>query len=154
MSIFILIFCGIISFGCFWYGSILIRLYFRVRSWEKITARVIKKEVLLRSQSSVSRASYKPGIEYSYTYNLADYKGNKVFLIELIKGERGFLKSAAEKFLKKINPEIEIYINPRKPEDSVIFCDGIILYFGIIIMGIMSLLIGLVNYFNEITLLK
>ena len=154
MSIFILIVCGIISCACFWYGTKLIKLYLKVKRWEKITATVIKKEVLLRALSSASRAGYKPSVQYSYSYNLADYIGNKVFLIELIKGERGFLKRAAEKFLEKINPEIEIHVNPENPADSVIYCDGLFLYISILVMGVMSFLIGLGNLAEAIIYLK
>jgi hypothetical protein len=146
MNILILIFCCLLSLASFWYGVKLIRLYFRVKKWQKIKANVSQKSVVKRTLSSASRASHKPSIDYSYTFNSKPYTGNKIFLIELIKGERGFLQSAAEKFLEKIKPEIEIYVNPENPEEAVIYCDGIILYFGIILMGIMSLIIGLSNY--------
>lgn len=146
MNILILIFCCLLSLASFWYGVKLIRLYFRVKKWQKIKANVSQKSVVKRTLSSASRASYKPSIDYSYTFNSKPYTGNKIFLIELIKGERGFLQRAAEKFLEKIKPEIEIYVNPENPEEAVMYCDGIILYFGIIVMGIMSLLIGFANY--------
>ena len=146
MKIFILIFCGIIAFVAFWYGIKLINLYREVKRWKKIPATVTKKEVLLRTLSSGSRARYKPSIQYSYAYNLGDYTGHKVFIVELMKGERGFLKKQAEKFLEKIKPEIEIYVNPEDPNESVIYCDGIFMYIIILVMGFMSLLIGLINY--------
>lgn len=146
MKIFVLIFCCLLSLASFWYGVKLIRLFFRVKKWEKINAIVTQKSVVKRTLSSASRASYKPSIDYSYTFNSKPYTGNKIFLIELIKGERGFLQHAAEKWNEKIKPEIEIYVNPESPEEAVIYCDGIILYFGIIVMGIMSLIIGFVNY--------
>lgn len=146
MKILILIFCCLLSLASFWYGVKLIRLYFRVKKWEKINATVTQKSVVKRKLSSASRASYKPSLDYSYTFKSKPYTGNKIFLVELIKGERGFLQHAAEKWNEKIKPEIEIYVNPENPEESVIYCDGIILYFGIILMGIMSLIIGFANY--------
>lgn len=148
MKIFILIFCGVIALVGFWYGTKLIRLYLKVRRWKKTPAHILKKEVVKRKLASAARAGYKPSIEYSYFYDLKEYKGEKVFLVELIKGEKGFMYSAAEKFIKKINPETEIYVNPKNPEESVMFCDGIFMYFMMLVMGFMSLLVGLVNYIS------
>jgi hypothetical protein len=146
MKILILVFCCLLSLASFWYGVKLIRLYFRVKKWERVKATVIRKVATPRTQSSASRAGFKASVDYTYTFNLKEYAGNKVFLIELVKGERGFLQSAAEKFLEKIKPEIEIYVNPESPEEAVVYCDGIILYLGMLVMGIMSLFIGLINF--------
>ncbi|MBK7668108.1 MAG: DUF3592 domain-containing protein [Sphingobacteriaceae bacterium] len=146
MKILVLIFCCLLSLASFWYGVKLIRLYFRVKKWDRVKATVIRKAATVRAQSSASRAGYKASVDYTYNFNSKEYAGNKVFLIELVKGERGFIQRAAEKFLEKIKPEIEIYVNPKNPEEAVIYCDGIILYFGILLMGTMSLIIGLSNY--------
>ncbi|MBP7809375.1 MAG: DUF3592 domain-containing protein [Bacteroidia bacterium] len=146
MKILVLIFCCLLSLASFWYGVKLIRLYFRVKKWERIKAKVIRKAATERKQSSASRAGYKASVDYTYNFNSKEFAGNKVFLIELVKGERGFIQRAAEKFLEKIKPEIEIYVNPKNPEEAVIYCDGIILYFGILLMGMMSLIIGFANY--------
>ena len=132
----------------FWYGIKLIKLYLRVKKWERIKATVIQRSVVKRKLSSASRAGYKPSIDYSYTYNSKTYTGSKIFLVELIKGERGFLQHAAEKWLEKIKPEIEIYVDPKNPNEAVMFCEGIALYFFVLIMGLMSLLIGIGNYFS------
>ena len=148
MKIFILVFCIVIAFAAFWYGTKLIKLYLKVKRWQKTTAKILKKEVVKKTLSSASRARYKPSIEYSYFYDLKEYKGERIFLVEFLKGERGFLYSAAEKFLAKINPETEIYVNPENPEESVIFCDGIFLYVMMYVMGFMSLLVGLTNYIS------
>ena len=146
MKILVLIFCCLLSLASFWYGVKLIRLYFRVKKWYKVKASVIRKAAVPRTQSSASRAGYKASVDYTYKFNLNEYTGNKVFLVELIKGERGFIQGAAEKFLEKIKAEIEIYVNPKNPEEAVIYCDGIVLYFGILLMGTMSLIIGFANY--------
>ncbi len=146
MKILVLVFCCLLSLASFWYGVKLIRLYFRVKKWDKVKATVIRKAATIRKQSSASRAGYKASVDYTYNINSKEYAGNKVFLIELVKGERGFIQSAAEKFLEKIKPEIEIYVNPNNPEEAVMYCDGIILYFGILVMGMMSLIIGFSNY--------
>ena len=146
MKIVVLVFCCLLSLASFWYGVKLIRLYFRVKKWERVKAIVIRKAATPRTQSSASRAGYKASVDYSYTFNLKEYTGNKVFLIELVKGERGFLQRAAEKFLEKVKPEIEIYVNSENPEEAVMYCDGIILYLGMLVMGMLSLLIGFANY--------
>ena len=148
MKIFILVFCCVIALSAFWFGIKLIRLYLKVKSWHKTTAKILKKEVVTKTLSSASRAKYKLSIRYSYFYDLKEYKGDRIFLVEFLKGERGFLYSAAEKFLAKIDPETEIYVNPENLEESVMFCDGIFLYIMMLVMGVMSLLIGLVNYIS------
>jgi hypothetical protein len=146
MKIFILIFCLAIAFGAFWYGVKLIKLYLKVKKWDRVKAIVIQKSVVQRKQTAASRAGYKPSIDYSYSYNSKTYNGHKIFLVELINGERGFMKRAAEKWLKKIKPEIEIFVDPHRPEQAVMFCDGITLYIFILVIGLMSLLIGLLNF--------
>ena len=146
MKIFTLIFCLAIAFGAFWYGVKLIKLYLRVKKWDRVKATVIQKSVVERKQAAASRAGYKPSIDYSYTYNSKPYTGHKIFLVEVINGERGFMKHAAEKWLKKINPDITIYVDPNDPANAVMFCEGITLYIFVLVMGLMSLLIGLLNF--------
>lgn len=146
MKIFTLVFCLVIAFGAFWYGVKLIKLYLRVKKWDRIKATITQRSVVERKQTSASRAGFKPSVDYSYSYNSKTYTGNKIFLVELIKGERGFLKTAAERFLNKIPNEVLIYVNPKKPEEAVIYCDGVKLYIIVLIIGLMSLLTGLLNY--------
>lgn len=148
MNLFILFFCFVIAFGAFWYGIKMIKLYLRVKKWEQVTATITHKSIVERKQTSASRAGFKPGIDYTYTYNSKTYTGNKIFLVELINGERGFLKSAAEKFIQKFQSEIFIYVNPKHPEEAVILCDGIGLYIFMLVMGLASLVTGLLNYSN------
>lgn len=148
MKIFTLVFCLIIALGAFWYGIKLIKLYLRVKNWDRVNATITQRSVVERKQASASRAGFKPRVEYSYTYNSKTYGGNKIFLVELIKGERGFLKQAAEKFLQKIPDEVLIHVDPQNPEDAVIFCEGIRLYVFVVIMGVMSLLIGIGNFLS------
>lgn len=146
MKIFTLIFCLVIAFGAFWYGVKLIKLYLRVKKWDRAKATITQRSVVERKQTSASRAGFKPSVDYTYSYNSKTYTGNIIFLVELIKGERGFLKHAAEKFLNKIPNEIIVHVNPKNPEEAVIYCDGVKLYVFVLIMGLMSLLIGLLNY--------
>lgn len=148
MKIFTLVFCLIIALGAFWYGIKLIKLYLRVKKWDRVNATVTQRSVVERKQTSASRAGFKPSIDYSYTYNSKTYTGNKIFLVELIKGERGFLQQAAQKFLDKIPNEITIHVDPQNPEEAVLFCEGIGLYVFVLIMGVMSLLIGIGNFLS------
>jgi hypothetical protein len=119
-----------------------------VKGWDKTFATITQKSVVKKTLSSASRAAYKLSIDYSYQYNLQKYNGNKIFLVDLLKGEKGFLYKAGEKFLEKIKIEEEIYVNPNNPEESVMYCDGIILYIFVLFMSPMSLLTGLANYYS------
>ncbi len=146
MKIFTLIFCCVIAFVAFWYGIKLIRLYFKVKKWDRATATITQKSVVKRTLGAGSRSRFKPSVDYTYKYNFKTYKGKKVFMVELIKGEQGFLYTAAENFIEKIKPEEEIYVNPKNPDEAVIYCKGIGLYFFVLVMGLMSLLIGFTNF--------
>jgi len=135
MKIFTLVFCCLIAVVAFWSGIKLIKLYLKVKKWNRVWATVTRKSVVKRVRSSASRAGFKPAVEYSYKVNLKEYSGNNIFLVELINGERGFLYKAAEKFLEKIKPEIEIYVNPEKPEESVIFFNVIAFYIFVLTLN-------------------
>jgi len=148
MKTFTLVFSLVIATGAFWYGIKLIRLYLRVKSWDRARATITKKTVVKRTLTSSSRAGFKPGVEYQYTFNSKTYNGNKLILVELIKGERGFLENGAQKFIDKIEPEVALYVNPQHPEQAVVYCTGIGLYILALIMGAVSVLIGLSNYFS------
>ena len=148
MKLFTLIFCCIISFTAFWYGIKLIKLYLRVRKWEHIKATITHKSVVKRKLASASRAGFKPSIDYTYTVNGIEYAGNRIFLAEILNGERGFLKQAAEKYIEKVKPEMEIYVDPENPEEAVMNCDGITMYVAALIMGLLSLLIGVGNFLS------
>lgn len=148
MKFFTLIFCLAIALAAFWYGVKLIKLYLSVKKWDRVNATITQRSVVERKLVSASRAGFKPSVDYSYIYNSKTYSGNKIFLVELIKGERGFLKDAAEKFLEKIPDQIKLHVNPQNPEEAIIFCEGIGLYIFVLIIGLMSLLIGVGNFLN------
>jgi hypothetical protein len=148
MKIFILVFSLLIAFICFWYGIKLIKLWLQVRNWQRTGALINKKSIVKKTLSSGSRAPYKLSIEYTYMFDLRNYTGNKVFLIELLKGEKGYFFKDAQKALDKIKSEADVYVNPHNPEESVMFCDGIIMYVLIILMGFVSLFVGAANYFG------
>jgi hypothetical protein len=95
----IIIFCFVIGFAALYYGMKLIKLYGKIKSWTKLKAKVLNKFVANKKLSRASRASKTVRVEYAYRIKGIEYKNDKVFLVELIKGEKGFLADAAEKFL-------------------------------------------------------
>jgi hypothetical protein len=146
MKIFILVFCILIAVGAFYYGIKMLKLYSRVKKWPKVIATLIKKEITNRKLANASRANLIVVASYIYNFNGREYKGKNIFLVELLKGERSFYRDDAEKFLNKLKPQEDVYVNPEKPEESVMFCEGAGLYILMIIMGFISLLAGLINY--------
>jgi hypothetical protein len=138
-----------ISIASIYYGFKLLKLYFKVKAWPKIKALVLSKSVVPKKLASGSRASKTILVEYSYQYNNQAYKNNMVFLVELLKGERGFMQEAGEKFLAKINNEIEIHVNPVTPQTSLIYCTGFIMYLFMVVAGFIILLSGLVYFLSH-----
>ena len=144
MKYFVFIFSLLIGIGCFFVSFKMIRLYLKVRNWDKVEAKVESKKVELREKYSTRQSvAYAPRVKYLYTINGREYMGNKVSLEELVNGERGYRKNQAEKLLSKIPDKIMVYVNPKNHEESVIFCDGVTIYIIVFIIGIMSILIGL-----------
>lgn len=139
-----IIFCLIIGAVAFYYGLKLLRLYLKVKSWDRATAIVLNKSVVQKKLASGSSASKTIYIEYDYVYNANHYKNNKVFLVELINGEKGFTTKNGENFLRNVGHEVEIFVDPKDPAQSVIYCDGLWLYLFTFITGIILLFVGLV----------
>jgi len=108
-------------------------------------ATIKSKEVILHPKSSSSRSPYGLKVEYAYQVNNIEFVGQKVDLIELAGGQTNHMKSTAEKRLTKIDDTMSIYVNRNDPSQSVMYCEGIVLYFFIFCMAIFSLWIGLVN---------
>ena len=148
MKVFVLIFSLVIAAVAIFYGIKMLRLFMKVSKWNKATAKVLSKAVVPKKLASGSRANKRVVMEYSYLISNKEYKNNKVFLVELINGERGFLPSAGEKFLEKVKDEIEIHVNPKNSEESVIYCDGLVMYIVVILMGPLSLIMGAINYYS------
>jgi hypothetical protein len=84
-------------------------------------------------------------VEYIYAYNAQNYTNDKVFLAELLNGEKGFTTADGEKFLQTIPAEPLIYVNPNKPEQSVMFADGLWLYIFMIVFGCIVFCVGLIK---------
>jgi hypothetical protein len=146
MKIFILAFSILIGIGAFYYGIKMLRLYTRVKKWTKVKATILEKKITGRKLANASRANLIVVVEYVYSFHNKNYKGNKIFLVELLNGERSFYRDDAEKFMAKLQTEQDILVNPDNPEESVMFCEGAGLYFLMLVMGVISILAGLINY--------
>lgn len=143
MNYFTCIFAFVISAVAFWFSIKFIRLYLKVKKWNRVKATILSKEIFLHPKVSSSRSSYGLKVEYNYQVNNSTYTGNKVYLLELIGGKVNHLRKTAERTLSRINQIIEVYVNPLDSKQSVMFCEGVGLYVFIFFMGIIALLIGL-----------
>ena len=146
MGTFTLVFSMVIAAVCFWSSIKLILLYFKVKGWDKIPATVISKRVELHKRVSTRNSPYAVRVDYKYNYNGVEYSGDKVYLLELIGGQANHMKSSAEKIIDKIENDINIFVNPKDPKESVMYCNGVVLYVVVFFFGILSLLIGYSYY--------
>ncbi len=144
------IFCLVIGMVSFWYGFQFIKLYLKVKKWTKTEADLVSKKIEIHKKYSTSKSPYAVRIEYKYTYNFQEFFNNKVYLIELINGQVNHIETQAQKVIDKVNDKIEIYVNPKNPQQSVIFCNRIILYLIVIVMGSFSFLFGLTSLINKL----
>jgi len=125
----------------------LILLYFKVKAWDKLKATVISKKIELHKKVSTKNSPYGVKVEYKYQHNSIEYTNNKVYLVELIGGQTNFMESSAKKAINEIGDTALIYVNPKDPKESVMFCNGIGMYVIIFFFGIISLLVGM-SYYN------
>ncbi|MES2513989.1 MAG: DUF3592 domain-containing protein [Bacteroidota bacterium] len=136
------IFATVIGLAAIWFSIKFIRLYLKVRKWNRISATVTSKELFIHPKYSTSRSPYGLKVEYNYQINNSMYTGNKVYLLELIGGQTNHMKKTAESTLNKIDQTMSVYVNPTDPTQSVMFCEGVGLYAFVFCMGIIALLIG------------
>ncbi|MES2763095.1 MAG: DUF3592 domain-containing protein [Bacteroidota bacterium] len=140
-------FSVIMSIGAFWFSIKFIRLYLKVRKWNKVNATVTLKELFLHPKYSTSRSPYGLKVDYSYVVNNETYLGTKVYLIELAGGQANHMKSVAENKLNEIKQTTPVYVNPIDPTQAVMYCEGVGLYIFVFCMGIVALLMGLSEIF-------
>jgi hypothetical protein len=124
------------------YSFKFIRLYLKVKGWDRVSAVIVSKEIFLHPKYSTSRTPYGVKAEYTYQVNNVNYSGNKIYLIELAGGQANHMKSDAEEKLNGIDKMMSVYVNPEDPKESVMYCDGIGLYIFVFCMGVFSLLLG------------
>lgn len=143
MNYVIFTFSLIIALACFWFSLKMIRLYIKVKRWNKVEAAILSKEMFIHPKYSSTRTPYGLKVEYSYLINNQECKGNKVYLVELMGGHANHMKKDAENRLEKIAPTMSIFVNPNNIQESVMYCKGIGLYIFVLFMGFLSILIGL-----------
>lgn len=144
MDLIIVLFASAISFICFWAGFKMVRIYLMVRGWNKIEATIVSKNVELRQKYSTRQAvAYRPIVQYNYAVNGSNFRGTHIHLEELIGGQRGYRKEAAEKMVNELGEKVMIYVHPNKPDQSVMYCQGVVMYFLLLGLGGLSFLIGL-----------
>lgn len=139
------IFAVVISISAFWFSIKFIRLYFKVKKWNRVTANVISKEIIIHPKYSTSRTPFGLKVDYLYQIQNINYTSHHVYLIELRGGQANHMKSDAENRLNKIDKTMSVYVNPNDPTQSVMYCEGIGLYIFVFCMGIVASLVGLSN---------
>jgi Protein of unknown function (DUF3592) len=145
MKIFIIVFAITMAFTCFWISYRMVLLYFRIKKWQRVDARIISKEVVKLKNHSNTRNQFTVKAQYSFTCNNQKYIGTKVYLVELLYAN--FMKQSADEKLNETKPTMSIYVNPGNANESVMFCDGIGLYTIVFFMGCFALLYLLSSFF-------
>jgi hypothetical protein len=138
------LFSLLISFVALWFGFKLVKSYITVKNWDKTEATVLSKKVAKHERSS-TKGLYGVKVDYTYIFNNQKYTNNKVYLVELSGGQVNQYQSNAQEIVDKLQDKIMVYVNPDHPEQSVIFCEGILLYGFVIIMGLFAFLYGTVT---------
>lgn len=146
MEIFTGVFGLVISIVCFWISVKFLGIYFKVRGWLRVNARVISKSASIHEKFFSARSPYKLNVSYTYAIDGVEFKGDKVYLIELFGGRAGHMKKIADKKLDQILGIMSIYVDPKDHSRSVMYCEGIGLYLFIFLMGIFSLLLGISKF--------
>lgn len=143
MNYFIFGFSALISLVCGWFSFKMIRLYFKVRAWQRVSATILSKEIIVHEKYSSTNSPYGLKVNYSYKINNSEYCGDKVYLVELTGGQVDHMKNTAEKKINQLEQQMKIYVNPQHPDESVIYCKGIGLYIFVLAVGLFTLLLGL-----------
>lgn len=141
------IFATVIGLVAIWFSIKFIRLYLKVKKWNRVNATVTSKELFIHPKVSSSRSPYGLKVNYTYQVNNTSYNGDKVYLVELAGGQANHIKTLAENKLNKIEEIMSVYVNSIDPTQSVMFCEGVGLYILVFFMGIIALLIGVSNVF-------
>jgi hypothetical protein len=145
MKYVVVVFSILIAVGCFWAGFKMVRLYWKVKSWDRVEATILEKKAEYRKKHANSgTAVYIATMRYEYKYQGENYEGNTVYLEELVGGSRSFRKQQVQNLLNRLGEKKLIYVNPSNPATSVVFCNGMGLYFLMLGGGVLSLLIGLI----------
>ncbi len=144
MNFFTFVFATIIGIAALYFSYSMIGLYFKVQRWDKTECRVISKKMELHSKYTAGHNTpYAIRVEYSYVYGNKNYNNHCVYLVELLGGQANHSKTSADKVLLQIKETMPLYVNPKNPQQSVLFCSGIGLYIFLFCIGVFGLLIGI-----------
>lgn len=146
----IALFCFTLSVGCFWFSIKFMSMYFKVKKWDTITAKIISKKIEIHKKISTSRSPYAVKVDYTYIFKDHEYQNSTVYITELLGGQTNHMESSAQKVIDNLPEKTPIYVNPYNPKQSVIFCDGLWLYIIVFIMALIAFLIGLSNFIDSI----
>jgi hypothetical protein len=69
--------------------------------------------------------------------------------VEFAGGWSGYTKSNGEKKVSKWGKTIDVFVDPHNPSQSVIDRGGIFIYVLIFLVGVSSILLGLINFFSK-----
>jgi hypothetical protein len=128
------------------YSNINSRKFAESRHWIKVPGIVINHDII-GHENIEGWDSYRIKIEYEYRYGENKYTNNRISFGEYVY----WSKRRAQKKLTEIikDKNIDIYLNPNIPEESVIIPieKGLIgLNFGGIIMGLLALILLIMAY--------
>lgn len=146
MEIFTGVFALIICVGCFWASARFLNIYFKVKGWQRVNARVISKSISMHEKFHTTRSPYKLNATYAYVIDGTQHMGNKVYLVELLGGQANHRKEDADRRLDKIVGLMSVYVDPKDPKRSVMYCEGIGLYILVFLMGIFALLLAISKF--------
>lgn len=146
MEVFTGVFALIMSVGCFWMSIKFLKIYFKVKGWQRIDARVISKGVAIHEKFLTTRTPYKLNAKFTYVVNGSEYQGSKIYLVELLGGQANHRKEDADRRLDRIKGIMSVYVDPKDPKNSVMYCDGVGLYVIVLIMGVFALLFGITRF--------
>ncbi|HLP14532.1 MAG TPA: DUF3592 domain-containing protein [Flavobacteriales bacterium] len=146
MAVVVLIFSLLIALVCFWASVRLLLVNAKVKKWRRVQATVVMRELALRAGPG-RRSTYVLDVMYKYRVGGEEYSGKNVHLVNLVNGWVYYTSNNGNKKLWEIDDKPLIYVNPKNPARSVIYRSGVGFYYFIFLMGLLSLAVGLVNYF-------
>lgn len=141
------IFSILIGIACIYFGFKMRKWRKLVTGWSRAMAKVISKSIGERKiLPGTARNNYRIYIQYEFNVNGRTYLGDVLNLVELQGGEESMMMSTANRELKKIGDEMNIYYNPSDPTQSIARIGGSSFWVLLIIIGILMIFIGtLVN---------
>ena len=92
MEVFTGIFAIVMGLFALWFSAKFMKLYFKVKAWEKVEANVISKSISMHEKFSTARTPYKLNAIYKYRFNNEEFTGNFIYLVEFDKAGTPELK--------------------------------------------------------------